>query len=116
VENQEAVVRDMPSGRTVHLDNKKGMGTMDEQKEKEPIEAEVMPQKAEEPMLQRIIRECENAPGYVLFAGILTENVNADGNRAIQFFYTREHFSLEDTAKATKAFRKHLHQDMENAE
>lgn len=72
---------------------------------------------ARDPMAQieQLIQQCKDAPGFVLFAGVLTPDETKDGNRQIQFYYRRHQFNLEDTAKAVKAFKAHFHKDLEQS-
>lgn len=63
--------------------------------------------------LSGIVKECADAPGYVLFVGILSKHKDTDGNMTINFKYRRSRFLLEDVAKAVVAFKQHMIKDLE---
>ncbi len=55
--------------------------------------------------------ECLNCAGYVIFAGIITNQRDAQGNNIIVYRYIRERFAWEDTKKAIKEFDKQFIKD-----
>lgn len=48
--------------------------------------------------------ECLDAQGYVVFAGIISNDRDAQGNNLINFRYIREKVSYEDTKRAIAEF------------
>ena len=49
--------------------------------------------------------------GFVIFVGVLTDKKDKDGNRTLDFNYTRHHYGLEDLPKAIVAFKEHCRKD-----
>ena len=43
--------------------------------------------------------------GFVLFAGVLTDKKDKDGNSILDFHYTRSKYGFEDLPKAIGAFK-----------
>jgi len=66
--------------------------------------------------LGAIVEECMDAPGYVIFVGVLSNERNSDGNVKINFKYRRYHFAIEDVAKGLVAFKQHMIRDLEKKE
>lgn len=73
------------------------------------------PQKrGEEVTLDNILNECKDAPGYVLFVGILGRERDARGFNFINFKYRRYNFSFEDTKNAIAEFKRQYDQDAQS--
>lgn len=49
--------------------------------------------------------------GFVLFAGVLSNEKDKDGNFKLDFVYTRHHYPFEDLPRAITAFREHGYKD-----
>lgn len=64
-------------------------------------------------MVEEVIEKLLASKGFVLFAGIITDERDAQGNNLIEFHYKREHFSYEDTKRALEEFVKHYKKDVE---
>ena len=58
-----------------------------------------------------VIEKALKGRGFVLFAGVLTEKKDEDGNSIVEFQYIRHHFPFEDLPKATTAFRDQCYKD-----
>ncbi len=65
-----------------------------------------MPEIPEVNELEEIVKKMMDAPGYVLFVGILS-----DDGKTVNHHYRRYHFSIEDTAATVKAFKDHAQKD-----
>lgn len=63
--------------------------------------------------LARIVSECTENDGFVIFVGVLTKKVDEEGNRILDFHYRRAQFSLEDTKQAVLKFREEYLSDRE---
>lgn len=63
--------------------------------------------------LDKIFLDLSNAKGYVLFAGVLTDELDDHGNNKIVFHYQRTKLGYEDAAKAVKRMKQHVYHDME---
>ncbi len=61
--------------------------------------------------LEQIRQECLDAPGYVMFVGILQRNRDAKGFNLIDFKYRRYNYSFEDVRKSVKEFERALEKD-----
>ena len=61
--------------------------------------------------IDQVANRCMDAPGYVLFAAILTPEIDSNGFNVIQMTYHRSNFSFEDTKKAIEAFIAHYNKD-----
>ena len=61
-----------------------------------------------DPELIEILSKCLDAPGYVVFVGIITPQLDAEGRNVLNFKYKRSMFSFEDTSIAIKQFKKEL--------
>lgn len=62
--------------------------------------------------LDQITNVCKDAQGYVIFAGVITDKRDKDGNNIIDFKYKRYHFPFEDTKKAVDEFQKAFREDV----
>jgi hypothetical protein len=61
-----------------------------------------------------IIEKALSGRGFVLFAGVLTDKKDKDGNFVLDFHYTRHHYGFEDLPKALNAFRDQCKNDAMN--
>jgi len=68
----------------------------------------------DESPLDVIQKACLDSPGYVVFAAILSQETDAQGNPQVTFRYQRNRFSLEDTQQAIRQFQKHLDDEVNN--
>lgn len=50
--------------------------------------------------LKDIAHKCMDSQGFILMAGYLTDEQDAEGHHIIQFQYRRHHFSLKDAQEA----------------
>ncbi len=50
--------------------------------------------------------------GFVLFAAVLTDKKDKDGNYILDFHFTRHKYPFEDLRKASDAFRKACLEDI----
>ena len=66
--------------------------------------------------LDSIRNECLDAPGYVIFAGVISNERDAQGNNLINFRYIREKFSYDDTKTAVDQFKAALVRDVRDGE
>ena len=78
---------------------------MDEEEKSEEANAEGV-------SLEDIAKACLDSGGYVIFAACLTNKVDKDKNRLIDFHYRRYHFGFEDVKEAVRAFKNHYLQDV----
>lgn len=62
--------------------------------------------------LEQISRQILDAPGYVLFVGVLTNKLNDRGRNIIEFQYRRQNYTHEDALLAVKQFDAAIRQDM----
>jgi hypothetical protein len=62
--------------------------------------------------LDAIMEKALSARGFVLFAAVLQEEKDSDGNRKIEFIYTRHKYTFEDLTKAVMAFREQATRDV----
>jgi len=70
--------------------------------------------------LAKIIKECNDAPGFIIFVATLQPQIETDKPPNIQFNYIRHNFSYEDILKKPEGvlarFRDHVYKDMEGEE
>ena len=64
-------------------------------------------------VLEKIIADCSNSSGYVIFAARLTNDTTKEGNFVIVSDYRRYHFSIEDVRESIKLFRDQMHNDLD---
>lgn len=62
--------------------------------------------------LDALTLEATDSKGFMLFAGIITNEKNPDGNNIIKFYYDRCHYGKEDISKFMKAIKKHVDHDV----
>lgn len=66
--------------------------------------------KKDEQELAKIMKECMDAPGYVILAGILAPQ--KDGGQQVNFIYRRYQMSFDDTKNTVKAMQEHFIKDV----
>ena len=69
----------------------------------------------EEITMDEIINKCMDAPGLILFAGVLTNERDKHGKNIIRTFYRRINFSLNDVKAMTSEFNNHYRHDEERS-
>ncbi len=62
--------------------------------------------------LDNVTLEASESRGFMYFAGIITNDINPDGNYTIKFNYDRCQYGREDVSKFMKALKKHVDHDM----
>ena len=55
--------------------------------------------------LEELTKKCMDAEGYVIFAGRLSNRVDEQGNRVLEFDYRRYHLSFEDVKTSVIKFK-----------
>jgi hypothetical protein len=68
---------------------------------------EVDPKKEAAALMEKAL----SGKGFVLFAAVLTDKKNKDGNFILDFHYLRHHYGFEDVRKAVDAFRMQAQKD-----
>lgn len=69
--------------------------------------------KSLEVTLDSIQKECMDAPGYVIFAAILTNERDEKGKSIIKYNYKRYQFSYEDTRNSIDELIKFFRKDVQ---
>uniref|UniRef100_A0A6M3IVH7 Uncharacterized protein n=1 Tax=viral metagenome TaxID=1070528 RepID=A0A6M3IVH7_9ZZZZ len=64
--------------------------------------------------LSRLMKGCLESEGYVVFVARMTKEHNDKGFNIIRYDYRRYHFSFEDVAQATMAFKKSLENEIKD--
>jgi hypothetical protein len=60
-----------------------------------------------------IAKRCIDAPGYLLFAAVLTGQKDAQGNPLVEFQYRRYHLGLEDAKGAAAVLAKEVNTELQ---
>lgn len=61
---------------------------------------------------EEVNKACLDAPGYMLFAGFITNEKDAKGDPIIQWRYRRFHFSFDDIEEATNQLKDAFRDDV----
>ena len=62
--------------------------------------------------LEGLMNKVKEAPGFVLFLGVLGRGQDSDGNIPLHFSYLKSKLSFEDSQKAVRQFEKDLMNDL----
>ena len=63
--------------------------------------------------MAQIMEKCGTAKGYMIYAAIMSPEVDADGNRKIEYKYMRYKFPFEDAYRGVKNLKEHLLRDLD---
>ena len=63
--------------------------------------------------IDSIRNECLDSPGFVIFAGVISQERDSAGNNRIDWRYIRKSFSYEDVKKALGAFERSFFNDVQ---
>jgi len=74
---------------------------------------ELVPQ-GNETTLEKLMKKMMDVEGYVIFSGVLTNKMDEQGNRLLEFDYNRYHFSDDDLKATLKNFVRVVTDDLDN--
>ena len=63
--------------------------------------------------LEKIVNECMDSAGYFICAGMLTKELDAEGNRVLRFVYRRYQMATDDVKDTIKNGIKELKADID---
>lgn len=62
--------------------------------------------------IQDVVDECEHSEKFLMFAAIITDKRDAEGNNMIDFRYRRNAFAIEDAKQAIKHLERFVNDEL----